>query len=242
MLRSLLLDLDHTLLPYSCNLEEVWKAMIKSMAGYFSQWVPPDLFVQATLAGIEAMDSNRGEGPSNFELFSSTFSSFVDVPPDEMEKRTNDYWETEFMALQHLAIPSPHARALVTWAIENDLEVVIATGFQAPRIAAEQRLKWADIPASEFDYRFIATWHDMHASKPHPEFYEEILAHIGRKPDECLFVGDSWEEEIVPATGVGIPSYWIVEEGTRPPEEVELLMGFGQLPDLLAWLKANKLN
>jgi FMN phosphatase YigB (HAD superfamily) len=236
MLKSLLLDLDETILPYSCSFEEVMGSLVKSMTGYFSHLVPPDLFVQAFMAGVDAIDSNRDEGPSNFEVFARTFCASVEMSPDEMEKLGIDYYENAFMEMQHLTRPTPYARTLMTWAFESDFEVVIATGWQAPLIAAEQRLRWAGVPASEFDYRFIADWHNMHASKPHPEFYQEILEHVGRQPDECLFVGDDWEVEIMPATGIGIPSYWIVDEGTTPPEALELLMGVGQLPDLLAWL------
>ena len=85
------------------------------------------------------------------------------------------------------------------------MEVVIATNPLFTRIALEQRLKWANIPVSEFNYSLVAAFEVMHAAKPHPEYYHEILDHLGGKPEEGLMVGDDWERDIAPAYGRSYP-------------------------------------
>ena len=64
--------------------------------------------------------------------------------------------------------------------------------------------------------------------------YREILEAIGRRPDECLMVGDNWGWDVVCAGTAGIPSYWIAMDGARPPEPVVPVVGRGDLDDLLA--------
>lgn len=237
MIRCLLFDLDHTLLPYSLSLEEMAESWNDSIATYFSHLATPDDFMPAFMAGIEAMDSNRGGGPTNDETFTLAFRSRIDITPFQLEKMMDGYFETEFPKFKCFARPSVYARRILSLSFENDIEVVIATGFQAPLAVAELRLGWAGVPASEFNYKFIATSHNMHASKPHPEFYEEILGHIDIKAEECLMIGDDWEGEIVPATKIGIPSWWIEEQGVEPPDGITLLRGIGKLRDLYEWLK-----
>jgi FMN phosphatase YigB (HAD superfamily) len=237
MIRCLLFDLDHTLLPYSLSLEELEEPWLDAIATYFAHLVTPDVFKPAFMAGIEAMDSNRGGGPTNFETFTRALCSRIDISPSQLEKMIDGYFETEFPKFKYSAKPSVYARSIMSLSFESDIEVVIATGFQAPLGAAELRLGWAGVPASEYSYKFIATWNNMHASKPHPEFYEEILGHIDRKAEECLMIGDNWEGEIVPATKIGIPSWWIEKQGKEPPRGLALLMGIGQLQDLYEWLK-----
>lgn len=237
MIKSLLFDLDETLLPYSSPQEEWQNAFIESFTKYFSQWIHPDHFIPALIKSYEAMDENRGSSSTNLEIFSNTFSSLTDIPADKAKEFMIDYFHTEAKNLEYLVNPSLYTQKIMDWSFQNGFEVVIATGFQAPLAAAELRLGWAGIPVTDYDYKFIATWDNMHASKPHLEFYQEILSHIDRNGDECLFVGDDWESEIVPATTLGIRSYWVVDPNTKIPEDLELLSGYGQLPNLCEWLK-----
>ena len=71
----------------------------------------------------------------------------------------------------------------------------------------------------------------MHATKSHPAYYREILGRLERAPGECLMVGDSWEMDILPASSVGLPVYWISEEDELPLQDVPLV-GRGSLGQL----------
>lgn len=237
MIRCLLFDLDHALLPYSRSVEEMMEPWLDAVTTYFAPLVSPDVFTPAFMAAIEAMDSNKGGGPTNDETFTRALCSRIDISPVQLEKMMDDYFETEYPKFKSFVRPSIYARRIMNLSVENGIEVAIATGFQAPLAVAELRLGWAGVPVSEYDYKFIATSHNMHASKPHPEFYEEILDHIDRKAEECLMIGDDWEGEILPATKIGIPSWWIEEQGVEPPKALSLLMGIGLLRDLYEWLK-----
>jgi FMN phosphatase YigB (HAD superfamily) len=74
----------------------------------------------------------------------------------------------------------------------------------------------------------------MHATKPHEAYYEEILAQIGRSPQESLMVGDDWGRDIVPAANVGLWTYWIQLPGVELPAGPLQPTAYGTLDDLLA--------
>jgi FMN phosphatase YigB (HAD superfamily) len=63
------------------------------------------------------------------------------------------------------------------------------------------RVKWAGIDPSIFS--FITHVRAMKATKPHPEYYQEILDLQGLKAEECLLIGDNVKMDL-PATRIGI--------------------------------------
>jgi FMN phosphatase YigB (HAD superfamily) len=235
VLKAILFDLDGTLLKNS--MEIFGPALLQSLARHMAQLIPPEHTTSALESVIAAMDANEGTGLTNEEVFAAAFYPAVGYEREDLAGLIERFWSEEFPKLRELTRSLPEARLIIEWAFQHGLQVAIATGFLFPRTVAEQRLEWAGVPVTEFDYTLLATWSNMHASKPHPAYYREVLAHLGRQPDECLMVGDDWEHDIIPATSVGIPSYWIAEPDDQPPEQRILHVGQGTLSDLLAWLR-----
>jgi len=55
----------------------------------------------------------------------------------------------------------------------------------------------------------VYTSEDMRVYKPSPEFYLRILADIGCRPQEAVFVGDSPREDIVAPSALGLTTVFI---------------------------------
>lgn len=56
--------------------------------------------------------------------------------------------------------------------------------------------------------------------KPRAEIFQQALAATGVSAGHALFVGDSWEEDVLGATGAGMDAVWIhtaTSETERPP-------------------------
>ncbi len=49
--------------------------------------------------------------------------------------------------------------------------------------------------------------------KPDPEIYSAALDHFGKKPNETIFVGDSWVHDVVGAMDVGMEAIWVNSKG-----------------------------
>ncbi|NJL56302.1 HAD-IA family hydrolase [bacterium] len=49
----------------------------------------------------------------------------------------------------------------------------------------------------------------MHFAKPNPAYYAEILARVGVEPDETLHIGDSLNNDVLPAQTLGLHCYQI---------------------------------
>jgi FMN phosphatase YigB (HAD superfamily) len=183
------------------------------------------------------MEKNDGTGPTNREAFATVFYPAVGHDQAKLEPVFARFYAEEFPKLRALTQPQPEARPLLEWAFGRGLQVVIATNPVFPRTAIEQRLAWAGVPVTEFDYALVTVYEDMHATKAHPAYYWEILARLERQPDECVMVGDHWERDIGPAASVSVPVYWIAAPAEKPPADDVTLAGQGSLADLWEWLR-----
>ena len=235
MFKALLLDLDDTLL--SNPMDTFIPAYFQALTQHVKHLVPPDRLISALMEGIQAMEANDGQGLTNEDAFASVFYCELGQEPEKIKPILMQFYAEVFPKLQPLTRPVPVARQLVTWAFEQDLQVVIATNALFPRSAIEQRLQWADVPVHEFDYALVTAYEDMHALKPHPAYYREILTKAKKDAKECLMVGDDWERDIVPAASVGISVFLSGEEPACPEEDGVKLWGQGSLQELWRLLK-----
>ena len=208
-IRALLLDLDDTLLLN--DADRFLSHYFRSLVAKVQDVVPVGRFASALAAGTRAMERNDGRDGTNAEVFAREFYRRVGVGPDVLEPLFEDFYANEFEALAALTEVDPAARELVSWAFDRGLQVAIATQPMFPRVAILSRLRWADVPYDEFPYHWVACYEGMSACKPHPHFFREILEGLGRRPEECLMVGDSPDADM-PARDVGLCTY-LVDRG-----------------------------
>jgi FMN phosphatase YigB (HAD superfamily) len=240
MLKAILFDLDDTLLVNS--METFVPAYFQALTRYVAPLIPPERLISELMSATQVMQTNDGTGPTNEEVFAAAFYPTLGYEPDELKATFEQFYAEEFPNLRPLTQPLPEARPLVKWAFEQGLQVAVATNPLFPRSPIEQRLEWAGVPATEFDYTLVTCYEEMHATKSHPAYYREILTRLGRRPDECLMVGDNWEWDIAQAASAGIPGYWITEPGRVPPTDDIPLVGQGTLAHLWAQIEAEGLT
>ncbi|MCP4536546.1 MAG: HAD family hydrolase [Chloroflexi bacterium] len=240
MFKAILLDLDDTLLGVSD--EALIPAYLQAIAQHVSHLIPPDQFIADLMRATGEMDANDGTGLTNEKAFAAVFYPALGYKVDELRPIFEQFYEDEFPNLQPVTQVRPKARALVEWAFERGLQVAIATNPIFPLTAIEQRLDWAGVPVTEFDFALVTSYENMHATKSHPAYYREILARLERQPGECLMIGDNWNLDVVPSTSIGIPTYWIAEPNQVPPVNGVSLVGQGTLTDLWDWVQVEGLS
>lgn len=235
MFKALLIDLDDTILHNSMN--DMIPAYFQALTRHAQHLIPPDRLISALMDGMKAMEANDGNGLTNEAAFASVFFRELGQEPEEVKPLFLQFYAEEFPKLQPLTRPIPEARKLISWAFEKGLQVAIATNALFPRIAIEQRLEWAEVPVSEFAYDLVTTYEDMHALKPHPAYFREILKKLGREAEESLMVGDDWERDIVPAASLGISVFWASGRADYPGHHEVGLWGRGSLAELWSQLQ-----
>jgi HAD superfamily hydrolase (TIGR01549 family) len=204
-LRAILFDLDDTLLEN--NMDRFLPAYFGLLTPHVAGYVPPDKFMPALLAATRAMVENADPTITNQQVFAADFFPRVGRTADELMPVFDDFYATQFGKLRSHARCLPEARAAVQAAFGAGYDVVIATNPLFPETAIRQRMEWADV--ADFPFKLVTSYETMHACKPHPQYYEEIAERIGRKPQECVMVGDDWKNDIAPALQAGLRIYWV---------------------------------
>jgi HAD superfamily hydrolase (TIGR01549 family) len=242
--RAILLDLDDTLLAN--DMDSFAPAYFQSLARYMALEVDGDLLLTSLLRATHAMETSGGGGATNEETCAGILYPGLGRERDELEPIFNRFYIEEFPKLERLTKQRPVARQLVQFAFEAGLQVVIATHPLFPRRAIEERLRWAGVPVSDFDYALVTSYEEMTCGKATPAYYAEIARRLGRQPSECLMVGDDWERDVVGGISAGLRVFWIADAGADPPQPPRTenrastgeLVGWGTLEDLYRALAA----
>ena len=77
------------------------------------------------------------------------------------------------------------------------------------KTATENRMSWAGLKPE--DFVFYTTYENSRYCKPNPKYYEEILQRLDLKPEECVMVGNDFEEDMVPTEKLGIQGFLLAD-------------------------------
>lgn len=229
MIQAILFDLDDTLLGNSM------KAFIPQYFDLFGkhagQYLEKKRFLAELLYCTQAMMANTDPAVSNRNVFWAAFEQRTGLQTAELEPFLDQFYRRHFSQLQAVTQQRPAAVELIRLCLARGLQVVIATNPVFPRVAIEQRLLWAGVPVTEYNYALVTAYENMHATKPHQAYYRQILRTIDRSAELALMVGDNWENDIEPAAAVGLSTYWVAPDGAVPPDDT-LVDEYGTLDKL----------
>lgn len=207
MLKTILFDLDGTLLPI--DTESFVRQYMKALAAYAGHLIPPIRLVEEIMAATHEMIRNTDPDLTNAQVFARHFFPKVGREEAEMMPLFDAFYREKFPALIAACPGVPGlARKVVQTAVDKGYEIALATNPLFPRAAIEERMRWVGV--DQMPWRLITTYEEMHACKPQPAFYREVLERIGRQPEECLMVGNDVQEDGV-AGRLGIRLFFVTD-------------------------------
>lgn len=233
MITTLLFDLDDTLLGN--DMGTFIPAYFEQITCHFPSADPQQL-INALMSATRATLANRDASVSLAALLYQRLFPAMGWAQAEWLPRFEEFYRTRFTHLRGLTEVRPATRPLLEWAIAAGYEVVIATSPLFPRLAIDERLRWAGI--ADLPFARVTSLENSHFTKPHPEYFAEILAHLGRRPEEALMVGNDWENDIAPCLALGLAHYWIAPAGSARPIESANTFGTGSLDEFWNWAQS----
>lgn len=206
-MKTVLFDLDGTLLPMDQEL--FVKTYMKELAlkGAAVGYDPQEL-VQIVLAGVEVMVKNDGTMTNEerfWELFMARFGGEMEKHIEVFEK----FYQNEFARVANVVNPTRLANQTVQVLRDKGYELVLATNPVFPKVATLERMRWAGLNPKDFS--LITTYENCHYTKPNVDYYREILAKIGAKPQECLMVGNDVQEDFSVAK-LGVQVFLVTDD------------------------------
>ncbi len=208
MIKAVLLDLDNTLLV---NPNESFvKAYLALADDYLGKlWDRQDVsrLFWGFVSGLR--DEQRDIRQTNSQWIVNTLASQIGLPLDVIQHNLASFYTDVYPQLVACVRLLPSAQKLLKTIRQQGLKVVIATNPLYATDGILQRLSWAGLSAELSEYDWVTTADNMHFIKPSLAYYAEILARVGVEPDEALMVGDSVENDIIPARTLGLMTYYV---------------------------------
>jgi FMN phosphatase YigB (HAD superfamily) len=237
---TLLLDLDDTLLE--TNLSEFVPAYFQALSRHLTRWVKPDVMLPSMMSGTQLMLANQDPTFTLQNVFEGAFYPKLGVPRAEVDGAIEDFYEHSFSALTAVTKPRAGAKELIDWARSQGHRLVIATDPLFPRVAIDERIRWAGLDPEQFE--LISSYESFHFTKTHPEYYGEVLGRLGWPEGPVLMVGNDEERDLRCAQELGLMTYQVegapaaVRVGAAASSRRSHVVGRGTLEELRAWLEA----
>ena len=195
MIKAVLFDLDGTLLPMDMDefTSGYFKFLVKKLMphGY-----DKDTLIPAIWHGTAAMVRNDGSC-TNEEAF---WKDFAEVLGDKVHADKHifeEFYANEFNNAKDICGYNPKAAEIVRDIKKRNLRVILATNPLFPKVATENRIRWAGLTPDEFE--FFTTYENIEYCKPNIKYYEKVLERANLKPEDCLMVGNDVDEDMVAA-------------------------------------------
>lgn len=217
-MNTVFFDLDGTLLPL--NQEEFVKSYFSLVAGVFAKEpysYDPQALVKGIAKGTAAMVSNDGS-VSNMERFWQVFAENVDKNIRKYEKDFDAFYSNEFLKLRNITKQNKYTLECVNILKDKGYTLVAATNPLFPKAATAQRLSWAGVSYDDFEY--VTTYDNCSYCKPSLDYYRGILKNIGKKPQDCLMVGNDVIEDMC-TEKIGFNTY-LVTDCLINPEKADI--------------------
>jgi FMN phosphatase YigB (HAD superfamily) len=212
MTHTILIDLDDTLLINP--MDRFLPAYFQRLGDYLSDLVAPERMLAALMTGTRAMLKNDDPTTRLERNFADIYYPELDLNEADLQQRIHSFYKQVFPQLQSLTTVNPGARKFVEHLFANGYEVVIATNPLFPRIAIEERLRWAQLPVDEFDFSIVTSYENFHFTKPNPAYFTEILGLLGRPLKDAVMIGNDVTADLDPAALLGMPAFHLHSQAT----------------------------
>ena len=232
MIDTVLFDLDGTLLPM--DQDKFVNTYMSLLAKYLApHGYEPKHLVAAVWAGTKAMMENTGE-KTNEEVFWADFCRTFGQDARKDAPLFEEFYATDFGHARQVCGFDPAAAEVVAMLKERGIRVALATNPLFPAIATRQRIRWAGLNPQ--DLELYTTYENSRRCKPDPDYYREVLAALGKEPEQCIMVGNDVEEDIHPARALGMKTFLLTHSLlNRKGRELEGIDrgGFAELKEFL---------
>ena len=211
-MNTVLFDLDGTLLPIDMNeFMEYYIMLLKTrlkFRGYEADIILPEIF-----KGVDIMTNNNGLVTNEvifWEHMSKLFLTEKGRPSiskrRKFEKEMFKFYDEDFHIIQFFARPDDYAAKCVKLLKDKGYQVICATNPLFPRLATENRIRWAGLEPGDFDY--ITTYENSCYTKPNINYYKHLLKMIDKDPKDCIMVGNDIDEDMC-VEKIGMDTYLI---------------------------------
>ncbi|KGP75354.1 hydrolase [Desulfosporosinus sp. Tol-M] len=198
MIQAILFDLEGTLI--NVDMTEFMRNYLGILAPRFAHLLPPDKFSKQLLRSLETAQSDPKPGQTNIQTFYDDFSKATGHSLLTLRPIFEEFYESDFPALQCLVQAIPQGVKVVENAIQQGFLTAVASNLLLPLSAMREHVRWTGLTADHFTV--IPAVDNFHFFKPQLGFFREVAEILGVKPDSCLLVSGQTRDIICRELGM----------------------------------------
>lgn len=204
---TVLFDLDGTLLPMETEtFTNAYFQLLAQKAG--SCGYEPKALTAAVWAGTRAMIKNDG-AEMNDQRFWQVFAGELGEDVLKLRPVFDQFYREEFHGAKSAARENPLAKRAVEGLAAKGYTVALATNPLFPLAGQAARLSWLGLKPE--DFALVTSYESCSYCKPNPAYFTQVLEQLGKRPEECLMVGNDVEEDVTAAQAAGLSAYLITD-------------------------------
>lgn len=230
----LLFDLDDTLLGNEMN--NFIPVYLQALSQRLSPIADPGLVIKTLLSATRQMIENPRPDQTLEDKFDAAFYPALGVVRSEIQAIIDVFYALDFPRLKELTHSRPEAITVMEQVIRRGDQAAVATNPLFPRTAILQRLDWAGLPVDKIPFVMIPSYETFHFAKPNPAFFAELLAQLGWPKTPVVMIGNDVESDIGAARQLGLPVFWMTNNGASTWNGQGAIPPHGGLPDLIPWI------
>jgi len=204
--KAVLFDLDNTLLENDMGV--FIPHFLDAMAPRFAEIIPTESFKRWMLRSVRQMIVSTDPRETVEEVFRRDMVMRSGYSWKVLGPLFDRFYAEDYSGLSVLCRKVPLARPLVEAILARGVTVAVATNPIFPLSAMKERLRWAGL--GDLPFAYVTCCEEMHFTKPHPEFYDEVVDRLGLDPEECLMAGDDPENDL-PAALAGLETFLLTD-------------------------------
>jgi HAD superfamily hydrolase (TIGR01509 family) len=229
-IKAVLFDVDETLFDRNLAQRAVLEIIVKQLPGVFDAF-KPERVLEAFLESDRIMtaDFNAGapsEGLRNMrsELFLRLLGTSEDYVTTITELYVRNY--PTVMAPVDGAIP-----------IVKELSLRFKVGVVSNGFPDVQYRKLETIGLRDL-FSCIVLSEEFGIRKPNAKIFHHATSLLHMQPSECLYVGDSYTNDVIGAKTAGMQACWLNRESLKPQDEIIkadfIINKLEELPEILS--------
>jgi FMN phosphatase YigB (HAD superfamily) len=239
---TLLLDLDDTLLD--TRIETFLPTYLDALGRHLEKFAPPRELILALRRAVQAMQANVDPTRTLRDVFDASFYPELHLEPASVAPAVHEFYTEVFPALGAGIRPHLGAMELIDWAMQQGYQLALATDPLFPRLATEERVRWAGMDPSWFSV--VSTYETFHFSKGHAAYFAEMLGRLGWPDQPIVMAGDDPARDMESSRLLGLQTFRVnngLAEATHVQNEPDAAtQPSGTLLDLREWLESATLE
>ena len=209
-LKAVIFDVDDTLFDRDRAQREILRTMVREHPEIFreiDEELAAGAFLESDRLTFEEFKTANPIETSRFKR-SKTFLNMLGLSEEHSDMITHIYVN----AYPLINVPVEGAVSLVKNLFRQFSLGVVSNGF--PDV---QYKKLETLGIKHF-FGCIILSGELGIKKPDPRIFWEAANILGHEPEECLYVGDAYESDVIGANMARMKSCWLNPRGLQPPK------------------------